>query len=485
MKKRNWLSLNKAAKSAVFASFVAGSLMLSGCGSSSDDSADSSSSAIVNKGVITGFGSVYVNGIKFETDDSEFDIDNKTETTQANLRVGMVVTINGTVNSDGKTGKATFIQYDNELKGPISSITVIDLTTKEIVVLGRTITVTTDTVFDDDSDLTFDTLAINIIIEVSGLVTATGITATHIEQQDGTNSDGKIEILGPVASITGSTLDDFEFQVHGFDVQTDGSTELDDLTISDMVNGLFVEVKGTLNGAGTLLTASKIELKKKGLGKNDADEAEVEGVVTAYDSVANTFEIQGQAVDASNATLSPSSLIIADGITVEAEGEIVDGVLIAEKVKQKGNKIKIKANVTDVDTVNETISFSFNSVDIVVRVNAQTEMEDENDDTMTLADLVVGDFVKMKAFYDGTSTINAIELEIKNSNEVEIEAPVDTFDSVNNTVTVLGSVFDLSQATFNSSAVSSTFYDELGVGVFIELKDDDNDGAIDEVEIDD
>lgn len=63
----------------------------------------------------------------------------------------MVVTINDTVNLDGKTGEATFIQYDNELKEPISSIIDIDPTTKQMVVLGRVITVTTDTIFDDSN----------------------------------------------------------------------------------------------------------------------------------------------------------------------------------------------------------------------------------------------------------------------------------------------------------------------------------------------
>lgn len=468
----------------IITTLISSSLILSGCGgSSSTDTAASTST--VNKGVITGFGSIYVNGIKFETVNSEFLIDDEIENDQDNLRIGMVVKINGSVNADGKTGTASFIQYDNELKGPVTSVTDIDATTKEIEILGRTVTVTTDTVFDDDGGLTFDSLTtstIGTILEVSGLETTSGLTATHIEQQE---SSSEIELLGAISNISGSSLNDFSFQVHGFDVQTSATTELDDISQEDLANGLFVEVEGALNSGGTALEASKIELKEEGLGDDDADEAEIEGLISNYVDADSTFTIQGQTIDASSAELYPTTLTLADGLTVEAEGEIVNGVLIAEKVKQKGNKIEISSSLSAIDTVNGTVTFTFNSTDIVVRVNNQTEIEDLSENEITISDLSINDFVEMKAFYDGTTTINAIELEIDNDNEVEIEGPVDAFNESANTVTVLGVEFDLSSATFESTTVSSSFYNQLSVGTFIGIEDENNDGVIDEVEIED
>jgi len=484
-------------KSLLAVSIISGTLMLSGCSSSSSSPSNTSNATISSKGVITGFGSVYVNGIKFETNSSGFSVDDQSDNDQSNLRVGMMVTIKGAVNADGTTGSASFIQYDNELKGPITNISAFNTTTLErtFTVLGKTITVNADTIYDDDADdlaLTSATLANGNVIEVSGLTTASGITATHIEGQSATLAGytGKIEMLGSVASLTGTDLTNIAFTINGFNIVTDASTVLDDLTLNDLADGVFIEVKGTLNGGGTRLTATKIEAKKVGL--DDADEAEIKGVITEYNSTDKTFKVQGQMVDASNATLFPTTLALADGLTVEAEGSIVAGVLKASKVKQKGNKIKIEAAITAVDTTAGTITFNFNGTDVVVRVNAQTKMKDSVNNTQpfTLANINVGDFVKMKAFDDGTTTINAIKLELKTSDDIKIEGGITAFDATANTITLLGVNFDLSSAVFNtdssSVSVDASFYSNISIGQFVKIKDNvASDGTIDEIELED
>ena len=71
--------------------------------------------------LITGFGSVYVNGIRFHTGGTQFSIDDESGV-ESDLRVGMIVTVKGSKNDDGVNGHATHISYDNELKGPVASI---------------------------------------------------------------------------------------------------------------------------------------------------------------------------------------------------------------------------------------------------------------------------------------------------------------------------------------------------------------------------
>jgi len=479
---------SKVLKPVLLASMMA--TFLTGCGSSSSTSGVSGTTT-VNKGVITGFGSVYVNGIKFETGQSTFSVDDNADINQDNLRVGMVVTIQGTVNADGTTGTASFIQYDNELKGPISAITD-NITTKQITILSKVVTVNADTVFDSDFGLSFNTLAVDDVVEVSGLVTATGITATHIEKQ-GIKSTyvGKIEILGNVASLTGSSLSDFTFNVDGLAIMTTSNTKLDDLQLANIADGAFVKVKGTLDALGTTLTATKIKAKNYGLGNDDVDKADVEGVISNFNSTDNTFDIQGQTVDASQAVFLPSSIVLVDGLTVEAEGALKSGVLIAKKIKQKGNKIKLKANVTGIDLTNGSITFTFNSIDVKVRVNTQTKLEDDRDNLnpFNLSDLAIDDTIELKAYDDGTTTINAFELKRKISDKIKIQSAVKAFDSVNKTVTLLGVSFDLSAANFNTSttsvAVDDNFFNQLSVGEFVKLVDSDSDGVIDTVEMED
>lgn len=63
------------------------------------------STAVTTTGVITGFGSVHVNGVEFDTDSTDFDSDDDVAD-ETELKVGQVVTLTGTKNDDGVTGTA-------------------------------------------------------------------------------------------------------------------------------------------------------------------------------------------------------------------------------------------------------------------------------------------------------------------------------------------------------------------------------------------
>lgn len=73
-------------------------------------------------GTITQFGSIFVNGVKYDTSTATIIIDG-VEATEDDLGVGMVVFVQGTVNEDGVTGIAEVVIVDDNLKGPISAVT--------------------------------------------------------------------------------------------------------------------------------------------------------------------------------------------------------------------------------------------------------------------------------------------------------------------------------------------------------------------------
>jgi hypothetical protein len=456
-------------------------VLAAGCGggSSSDASGDDSSASVVSRGIITGFGSVYVNDTRYRTEGTRFSIDDD-EGAESDLKVGMIVTVRGKT-EDRYNGIAQSITYDNELKGPVSAITPdpADATRKTLTILGQAVLVDANTTIDDDGGLTFDTIALNDVLEVSGYVTSSGLTATHIELQD---NELEIEIKGRIENLTGGSFD-----VRGFPVSYDGSTELDD--IAELVEGLFVEVEGRLDGAGTTLLARKIEAEHEGLD-GDMDEAEIKGVITDFNPDDLSFMLQGQRVDASGARLEPATLKLADGITVEASGKVIDGVLIAWEVEQKGRKIEIRAPLSAVDTDSETVRFNFNSTDIVVRVNRQTEIEDdESDRQLQLNELVTGDFVEMKAFADGSGVINAVEIERESFDGIRIAAPLDSFDGNARTVVLLGVEFDLFASRFEDESGNSLdadqFFDRLVSGRFIQIDDEDGNAVFEKAELDD
>jgi hypothetical protein len=69
----------------------------------------------VSRGIITGFGSVFVNGVEFDSSSAAVTIDDN-PSSESDLRIGMEVT----VKSDGTA--ASSITAADDLEGPISSV---------------------------------------------------------------------------------------------------------------------------------------------------------------------------------------------------------------------------------------------------------------------------------------------------------------------------------------------------------------------------
>ncbi len=465
-------------------------LLLSGCGGSS--STNESTSSIASRGIITGFGSVYVNGSRYDTSGTSFMVDDSPGD-EAQLRIGMFVTVYASRQAGDGRSRATEIDYDNELKGPVSAIgpgpDPADITAKTLTILAQEVLVNSGTVVDGKDGLTFDNIKLGDILEVSGYRTASGLTATYIEHQD---PGSEIEIKGHIDTGSLMSGNPGSFTVDGFPVSYDADTELDDIDL--LLEGLFVEVEGQLGDVAgiTTLLADKIEAENEGF-EDDMDEVEVEGVISELSG--DRFVVQNQLVDASGVVeLYPASLVLANGLTVEVEGHVVDKILHAHEIKQKAKKIKIHAPLAAVAADGSSVTFIFNGTDILVRVNdSQTELEDETGNPLAQAsDLSAGDFVEMEAFDDQSGDINAVKIERRSADDIIIEAALDDFDASLMSVTMLGIEFDLLNASFEDDEGVSIpdpvdFFSELAIGEFIKIKDSVNigDGIFEKAELED
>ena len=453
-----------------------GLLLISGCGGGGSSDSDQSGSTVASRGAITGFGSVYVNGVRFHTNSAHFSVDDSSGS-ESGLNVGMIVTVYGNLSS-ATEGTASSIVYDNELKGPVSAISV-DGTRKILTILGVSVVVSADTVINNNGGLDFASLSVGDFLEVSGYITDTDLIATYVELE---NNTSKVETTGVIDNLTANS-----FTVNGFAVSYDGTTRLDD--IGSLSDGLFVEVEGSLNAAGTVLLASEIE-GKNDLFDDDYDQVEIKGVISGYDPANETFTLHGITVDASRARFEPSTLQLADGMTVEAEGFLSNGILVAREVKQRGRKIEIEAPLSAVDPLASTVSFDFNGQVVTLRVHAGTEIEDDNTgNDLLLSDLSAGHFVELEAFAEGSGVLNVIEIERTDPDEISVEAPVEAFDGTARTVTLLGIDFDLGAASFEDendiNISASAFFAALRVGVEVEIEDDDANGVFDKAKLED
>ena len=112
-----------------------------------------------------------------------------------------------------------------------------------------------------------------------------------------------------------------------------------------MQNGLFVEVEGIIQTqAPTSILAREIELEEEDLG-DEVDDVSLQGVISNFIRPMN-FEIDGQAIDASAAQISPAGATLSNGLEVEVEGDIVGGVLIAEELEVREGETELQTTVS-------------------------------------------------------------------------------------------------------------------------------------------
>ena len=106
-------------------------LALAGCGGGSDG-VGSGGTGTFSSGTITGFGSIIVNGVRYDDSGSRvLDAGGRTRSS-ADLRLGMVVEIEASeIRTDPVSGRrtasASSIRYGTEIEGPVEALSLIHI----------------------------------------------------------------------------------------------------------------------------------------------------------------------------------------------------------------------------------------------------------------------------------------------------------------------------------------------------------------------
>lgn len=150
-------------------------------------------------GSISGFGSVIVDGVRFDTSAATIEVDDE-PATEDDLKTGEIVFVAGEIDDDGNATAATVVT-DDLLRGPIESI---DLVVGTFVVLGQTVQVEVDTAFDDAvPNNGIDGLAVGQAVRVDGFLSPEGrIIATRVEPDDGDD----LQVVGVVSNLDAGAL---------------------------------------------------------------------------------------------------------------------------------------------------------------------------------------------------------------------------------------------------------------------------------------
>ncbi len=340
-------------------------------------------------GTISTFGSVVVNGVRYETGTAIITIDDAAGT-EANLRVGEVVLVTGTIDDNLTTGTADEVIYDDNVEGPIESI---DTTLGQLVLLGQLVVVSPDTSFDDSiSPASLDGLMVGDIVEVSGFIAADGsIAATRIEKKP---AGIQFEVHGTVSNLDTAAL---LFSINALVVDYSGAT-IDDFPGGQITDGDFVEAKGMSLGANGELIATQVELESITVTGDAGVRVEVEGLITRF-VTPQDFDVAGTPVTTDGGTVFEGGVAADLGlnIKVEVEGDLdANGVIVADKVDIRRAKL-IRAEAL-VDSVNAGGN-SLVVLGITFNVDALTRFEDKSSadvKPLTIANINAGDYLELR-----------------------------------------------------------------------------------------
>ncbi len=388
----------------IFTTLVASTALLLGCGGGGGGSSTTPPiSGITGVGLasgpITGFGSIFVNGVEFSTSNATIRVDGSSGT-ESQLKVGQIVTVQGRINDDGRTGTANTVTYDDSLDGPISSI---DLAGSSFVVLGQTVRVTGTTSFDSGSTLA--TLAVGNVVEVSGAPNAAGeIVASRVERKA---AAGELEITGVVANLDSNLR---RFSIGALTVDYTSAA----LSNGTPANGNCVEAKGN-TVTNNVLTATRVEVKPCNVAVNQGDLGEIEGIITRFTS-SSDFEIAGRRV-VTNAQTTYENGTAADlrlNLKIEAEGTFDgNGTLTARKIQiKRDTSARMLGTVDAVSTANNTLTI----FGITATTSATgTRFEDKSNANLRpfrLSDVRTGDYLEVRGFEGSTTrTVTAVIVE--------------------------------------------------------------------------
>lgn len=283
---------------------------------------------IFTTGAITGFGSVRINGIKFDDLQAAVQMDGLAATSN-DLRVGMVAAVQGVRAADLTLGTASSIEVWSIARAPVTQVTATDFS-----LAGMTVQTDGDTSFYG-------------VVGLSGLQPGQWVTVWGLQ----TGADASVWTATCVALQSGMGAG--MVSATGLVKLSDGQRRLNGMQLSGteaakLPEGSLVRLEGAMNGDGSRMTVTSFKLMDSGMAGSTQGEIEMEGMVTALLSPSR-FMLGHVEVDTSSAFYKPLGSLLAVGARVEVYGSWQAGVLKATEVEfedpQIVKQVEIEARI--------------------------------------------------------------------------------------------------------------------------------------------
>ncbi|MBU2873510.1 DUF5666 domain-containing protein [Marinobacter salexigens] len=339
-------------------------------------------------GPVSGFGSVFVNGVEFFTDgirNREVQ-SNDGVATENDLNEGMILRIEGEWQPDG-TGDADSMEYDDTLRGKVSNLQM-DASGESIsfeiyrqkVIAGR------QTVL---KNRTLATLAEGDYVRISAWRQSDGnYRASYIGFNPASYGDNRVELEGPVDVGSVGTS---QFTMNGVVIKFDDRSFVEGLSAEDLKPGVYFEVEGSEDSVSNTLIAKRIQIDDFRRYRPAGEDIEIAGPVSSsYNEVDQTFGLNGLVIQITQETEWDDLALkdLKEGLLVQVEGEFVSGRLVrATEIEIRDGNAEVAGTIDAVDL--STDSFLVGGVRVSVTPRTIIT-DDDTDEALLLSDLIPG-----------------------------------------------------------------------------------------------
>lgn len=364
----------------------------------------------VASGSITGFGSVIVQGTRFEVAPTTvIQIDENATAVEGDLRVGMVVRAEGV--GDGNGLVAREIAYRANVIGPVETACAVNAA---MTVLGQAVVVDARTLLDGGFQC--DATAVGKIVEVSGPSDSSGrIRATYVGLRAAAyTSVMALRVRGKAAAVDNAAK---RFRINGLTVDFAASQLVGFPASGQLVDGATVSVVAGALPVQGVLAASKVSVDAYPIVPAGT-KAEVEGFVTRFVSVTD-FSVAGKKVTTTTQTTYEGGS--ASQIALDRKLHVTgvysnDGVIVASKIEMEDEVLlsQIEGSVTQVNVAAKSISV-LGAGAVTVQIDSACSFKDDTGSAgqrFDLSKLQVGNKVVLAIKRAGTSLV-AVKIERK------------------------------------------------------------------------
>ncbi|WP_105168871.1 DUF5666 domain-containing protein [Pseudoalteromonas sp. T1lg23B] len=376
-------------------------------------------SPVISQGIVSNFGSIYVNGVRYDTSGTDFKDEDGEPSSEDDFEVGMLVTVVGRSDADGEHAQAEEVYFELKAKGPAEAISLTDST---LQVLGFVFLIDESTEFENT---TLETLQVDDFVKVSAIQNdQQQLVATHIELD---NVDTTLKVAG-VVSLLDEQSSTFSLDNLVIDYS---AAEIEGVLANDEHVVVYSE---TTANDGVLL-ASQVKV----IERESEDDSQEQSIQYALDGVISaviddsSFTLGDKSVSWSSDTefFGGEASELEVGVRVKVHGTLTGDQLSARKIRlDKQGVIKLEGAIEEVNIDTRQVLV----LNTLFTLDDHSKLKDKSSQKvrrMVMTDLVSGDIVAIKAFAssDGESllvkqlTREAVSDEAPEGN-VEIEGLV-------------------------------------------------------------